>query len=369
MGCEMEQVDTNEWLRNLQQKARTERIPLKAQLELTSRCNLRCQHCYLGDQLEQHRKRSMERDTEAVCKSLDEWAAAGCLQLVITGGDPMMRRDFKEIYRHAAELGMYISVLCDGILVSDAIIDLFREYPPRSVEVSIYGATAETYEKVTQVPGSHALAWKGIHRLLDIGAKVALKTVLLTINEHELGDMFAQAEAVGCPFRFDSAIFPCLPEGAKGDPLSLRVSPEVAVKWDLAVPGRAENFARSIKKAGTFPVSDSLYMCGAGGSAFYADPYGILSPCLMTTKYQYYQGDRSFADLWEHELSDIRKQRRKKQGGCLTGEKLGACTHCPAVNFLETGDEEVESTYTKAVTELRYHAVMENTKEDKENEQ
>jgi len=358
LSVAIEQIDTMTWLRKLQTQAARKRIPIKAHLELTSRCNLRCQHCYLGGQLEQHQKRSLERDTEAVCKSLDEWAAAGCFQLVITGGDPMMRRDFKEVYRHAAELGMFVTVFCDGILVSDAIMDLFAEYPPRSVEVSIYGATAETYEKVTQVPGSHALAWKGIHRLVDAGVKVALKTVLLTLNEHELGDMAAQAEAVNCPFRFDAAIFPCLPQEATEDPLDLRVSPEVAVKWDMTLPGHAEKWSENIRKNKERPVTDALYPCGAGATAFYADPYGVLSPCLLTTHYQYDARNRRFQDIWEGEMTEIRQKRRKKSGGCLTGDLRGACTHCPAMNFLETGDEEQDSEYMAKTARLRYDNAM-----------
>jgi len=358
MACTVESLDTDQWLLEFRQKAARNRIPVKAHLELTSRCNLRCRHCYLGDQMAQQGKRHLELDTATVMHSLDEWAAAGCLQLVITGGDPMMRRDFKEIYRHAVELGLFVTVFCDGILVSDAIVDLFREYPPRSVEISIYGATAETYENVTRVPGSHAAAWSGIHRLLDSGVKVALKTVLLTLNEHELGEMAAQAEALGCAFRFDAAIFPCLPEQAKEDPLALRVAPEVAVKWDLAIPGNLEKWARKIEENRKAPVSDRVYPCGAGETGFFADPYGSISPCLLTTHYQYKAEGRSFAELWQTDLAQIHKKRRTRAGGYLTGDLRGACTHCPAMNYLETGDEEMDSQYMKETVALRYERIM-----------
>jgi MoaA/NifB/PqqE/SkfB family radical SAM enzyme len=365
MAFTVETLDTDQWLRAFQANAARKRIPIKAHLELTSRCNLRCQHCYLGDQLEQHRRRRLERDTAAVMRSLEEWAAAGCLQLVITGGDPMMRRDFKEVYRHAVGLGMFVTVFCDGILVSDAIVDLFREYPPRSVEVSIYGATAETYEKVTQVPGSHAAAWSGIRRLLDTGVKVALKTVLLTLNEHELGQMAAQAEAVGCAFRFDAAIFPCLPGHAEEDPLVLRVAPEVAVKWDLAIPGNLEKWVQKIEDNRKHPVSDSVYSCGAGATAFYADPYGVLSPCLLTTHYQYKAAGRSFDEIWETDLAEIRAKKRTRSESHLTGDLRGACTHCPAMNYLETGDEELDSDYMKETVALRYDRIMAALQEGK----
>lgn len=357
MGCAMDVADPVDWLSRFHHRAAANRIPVTAHLALTHRCNLRCRHCYLGNRTEQHKLRALEQDTAAVKASLDEWAAAGCFHLVLTGGDPMMRNDFADIYRHAAEQGIFVTVFCDGMLVTDRIVGLFKEWPPRSVEISIYGATAETYERVTRVPGSHARAWKGIHRLLAIGVRVMLKTVVLTLNQHELQAMAAQAEDLGCDFRFDSAVFPCLPDNGR-EPLDVRVSPEVAVACDLAFAGRREVWAESIRKHQQRRQEDALYPCGAGVTAFYADPYGNLSPCLMTTQYRYSGKGRAFRDLWQDELNEIRLKKRTREGGCLYGHLRGACTHCPAFNYLETGDEEVDSPHMKRTAELRYDAVM-----------
>ncbi len=380
----LEIMDPAAWLRTFRARAARERIPFSAYLELTRRCNLRCRHCYLGSQDEHHQSAGVERDTIAVKKSLDEWAQAGCLHLVITGGDPMIRSDFAEIYRHAAELGMFTTVFCDGILVTDKIIGLFGEYPPRSVEISIYGATAPVYESVTCIAGSHALAWRGIHRLVDAGIRVALKTVLLTLNQHELAAMVAQAEALGCPFRFDAAVFPCIAsgtqpsplaplpggegsiaDGAQASPLDLRVSPEVAVRWDLAFPERRRRLARALKAANACPVSENVYACGAGNTSFYVDPFGNLSPCLMATHYRYPEKGRSFHDIWSGDLLNMRLKKRTRDGGCLTGPMRGVCTHCPAFNYMETGNEETDSGHMRKTTELRYAAIL-STEEYKE---
>lgn len=351
------------WQMGFRARAATRRLPLTANLELTSRCNLRCRHCYLGAPSEQPRKRTPERNTVEVLSSLDAWAAAGVFHLVITGGDPMIRGDFADVYRHAAELGMLITVFCDGILVSDAILELFRTYPPRSVEIGIYGATAETYEAITRVPGSHARAWKGIQRLLDDGVRVVLKTMLMTLNEHELGEMARQAEALGCKFRFDAAIFPCLPDDSKA-PLDFRVSPETAVKWDLAFPERRRQWQAAVARpAPEAQVGERLYRCGAGTTAFYCDPYGNLSPCLMTKHYRCAAQGRDFEDVWKNELGAIRSRKRTRPGGCFSGPLRNACTHCPAFNFLETGNDESDSEYMKRTAQLRYRAIRSQTKE------
>lgn len=358
-------ADKTEWLSGFRARAAASRTPILATLELTRRCNLRCQHCYLGDH---NTRRQMtpvhERSTSEILESLEEWAAAGVLQLVITGGDPMVRSDFCEIYQYAAELGMLLTVFCDAILVNDAILAVFEKCPPRVVEVSIYGATPETYEKVTRIPGSHALAWRGIHLLLGAGIRVTLKTVLMTINEAELGEMAAQADRLGCGFRFDAAIFPCLPDGAT-DPLNLRVSPESAVEWDLAFPERRQKWIQALSRPSPPELREGapVYNCGAGVTGFYADSCGNLSPCLMTTHYRYKSAGGQFDRVWKEQLVEIRKRRRTRDGGCLGGAMRNACTHCPAFNFLETGDEEQDSPYMEKTARLRMQAIMNHKKE------
>lgn len=354
----LNRVDVTAWMAGFRRRAASARVPFTAHLELTSRCNLRCRHCYLGDQCEQHRKRSMERDTDAVKASIREWVEAGCLHLIITGGDPMMRPDFTDIYRYSCEQGLVVTVFCDGILVNEPILASFSEYPPRSVEVTVYGATDETYEAVTRVPGSYALAWKGIRRMLDRGVRVFLKTVLLSINEHELQAMRAQSEALGCSFRYDAAIFPCLSDGSQ-DPLVLRVPPEAVVAAELQDPALMEGFRMSIQHFEQAAPSENIYQCGAGQTSFYADPHGVLSPCLLTSQYRYAPDGRPFQAVWDRDLVKIRQKKRTRKDGLLVAGGLrGACAHCPAINYLETGDEEQDSTYMLQTARLRYAAVM-----------
>ena len=202
----------HEWMVDFKRRTAQERVPISGILELTTSCNLKCVHCYLGPQEEQRKKRSLEMSTERVKSVIDEIVESGCLYLVITGGDPMVRKDFPEIYRHAKESGLIVTVFCDAILVTEKIVRLFEEYPPFKVDVSIYGATAETYEAVTRVPGSFPKFLAGLDRLRRAGIPYSLKTVLMTINKHELSAMRRMAEEMGVAFRMDSAIFPCLPK-------------------------------------------------------------------------------------------------------------------------------------------------------------
>ncbi len=375
MSACFEMADKRSWLVESRARATRARVPMSAGLELTRRCNLHCRHCYLGNQTRM--VDVQERDTESVIRSLDEWAEAGVLFLMITGGDPMMRRDFSVIYRHAVEQGMLVTVFCNGTLVTEQMVNLFRELPPRKVEITLYGATAETYETVTRIPGSHTLAWQGIRQLHDHGIRVALKTILLTLNAHELEAMAAQAEEMACEFRFDAGVFPRRPDTADsravsrgshhGDehddpnPVDLRIPPALAVANDLATAERRKKWADSIRQARSQPETDRLYPCAAGGSFFHVDPYGNYSPCLMTAHYLYPARGRAFRDIWREDLAQIRNRKRTRAHTWLTGAIRGACAHCPGFNHLETGDEEIDSDYMKQTARLRYEAVRATT--------
>jgi radical SAM protein with 4Fe4S-binding SPASM domain len=225
------------------------------------------------------------------------------------------------------------------------------------VDVSLYGATRETYEAVTRVKGSHAKCLKGIRRLIDAGIRVKLKTVLMTINSHEVEPMRHMAEELGVPFRIDNAIFPCLPDNDHG-PLRLRVSPREAVQRELSDPKSLEQWIGHIDTQGDVPPSKRLYRCGAGVTSFYIDPCGNASPCLMTTQYRYSLAEAGFARLWSHELFQLRSKTAQDGYECNRCEMQVACGGCPASHYQETGAEDVKSDYVCETTRLRWEVIQ-----------
>jgi len=351
------ELSDTDWANQLTLRILEQRVPLSGLLELTSRCNLRCVHCYLGPQ-EQHwarERRSRELSLEKLLSIIDEIADAGCLYLGITGGDPMVHEHFAEVYRHACERGMLVTVLCNGILVRDEIVELFREYPPSQVEVSLYGATREIYERVTRVPGSYSNCLKGVRKLLSNGVRVQLKTVLMRLNGHEVHEMRRMAADLGVEFRVDSAIFPQLTDQDQR-PLAQRLPPEEAVRYELADPATLEAWDDHVQRV---PVpSESLYRCGAGVTGFYIDPFGNVSPCIMTTHKRQSLHERSFASLWDRELEQIKSVKPRDGYGCNSCEMQMACTSCPGFNYQETGQDDVKSDYVCETTRERWSRIQ-----------
>ncbi len=352
-------ASVSEFIKLFGDRAEERRIPMMGMLEITSRCNLRCVHCYLGPQEEQHKKRASEMTADEVKGFIDQMVDSGTLYLTITGGDPMMRPDFPDIYRHAKLRGLLITVFCDGVLVSDRIVKLFKELPPSLVEVSMYGATPETYEKITRVPGSYPKFLAGVNRLRAAGMRVGLKSVLMTLNQHEMVRMEEMAAEWGLTFRYDSAIFPCLPNRGEA-PLDLRVDPATAVAIELSNPKRLQIMADYFETRQNVPGAPELYQCGAGLTSFYVDPFGDVSPCLMTTKYRYSARGESggFAARWRDDVSKIRTLKPENPDhGCGSCGVRAVCTGCSAFHALETGREDVKSEYVCETTQLRVQAL------------
>jgi radical SAM protein with 4Fe4S-binding SPASM domain len=336
-------LSNDDYLREFNIKAEERRIPISGSVDLTHRCNLRCVHCYIDRQLGPGEHVPAEMDTERLLSVIDEITEAGCLYLLLTGGEPLLREDFFEVYRHAKKKGLLLTIFTNGTMVTDEVIGLFAAEPPHEVEISLYGATAETYEKITGVAGSYERCLRGITRLLDNGIHVRLKTILMSLNTAEFHDIEKMAKEFGVKFRFDAAIFPRM----SGDraPLGLRVPPEDAVEREFSDEERLRQWKRYFESSRHKAPGDRLYNCGAGVTGFHIDPYGYLQPCIMAQhiKYDLAQGD--FAAGWSKEMAAIRERRAGGLYRCNSCEKVHLCGACPPFFELENGAEDICSEY------------------------
>lgn len=349
-------LSNEEYLRKFNRTAERLRIPLSGSLDLTHRCNLRCIHCYLGDRSDL--KPYKEMNTEQILSILDQITEAGCLYLLITGGEPLLREDFREIYSHAKTNGLLVTVFTNGTLITDKIIRLFNDLPPHIVEISLYGATASTYEKITKVTGSYERCLHGVRQLLKHNINVRLKTILMTVNKHEFFNIENIAQDFGVRFRFDAAVFPCL--DGNMSPLSLRVPPEDAIRLEFSLKDRFESWKKYLVMTKGQILADDLYNCGAGITSFHIDPYGTLKPCLMVNNITYNLKNGSFFIGWHDVLSTIRDKKIGSLSGCNNCEKRPLCGFCPAFFELENGLEYLRSEYLCAMGNQRFQLIYNN---------
>ena len=224
----------------LWKKLGDKRIPLSFDLEVTNRCNNNCRHCYIN--LPPNDKTALrdELTLDEIGHIADQAVSLGTLWCLITGGEPLLREDFFDIYLLLKKKGLLVSLFTNACLVTDRHVALFRRYPPRDIEVTVYGVTKETYERVTGIPGSYAEFRRGLALLLDSGIKVRLKAMVLRTNVHELPAIarFCREKTKGI-FRFDPVLHLRFDgNGEKNEEiLAERLSPEEIIAIDEADAG------------------------------------------------------------------------------------------------------------------------------------
>lgn len=330
------------------------RILFDASLELTYRCNNRCVHCFCNLLDSDPKALQEELTTKEVKYILDELASMGCLWLLFTGGEPLLRQDFKEIYLYAKLKGFLITLFTNGTLLDKDTVDLLSQYPPFVVEISLYGATKETYEKVTRVQGSYDRCIEGINRVVDAGIKLKLKTMALTVNQHEIEAMDKMSQDLGCEFRFDPMIQKRIDDNKSCKPEKYRISPEDVVRLDMMFPKRMEAHREFCKKfIGKPQNTESLYQCGAGKGSLNINPYGIVMGCMMMTMEGFSLKEQGLKWIWEQGILSIISQKKDFPLPCDDCSLINLCGQCPAWSILEYGDVRKELTYLCKIAKKR----------------
>jgi radical SAM protein with 4Fe4S-binding SPASM domain len=347
-------VNYGEFSGGVHERFAGKRAPMDVSIEVTRRCPLDCQHCYnnlpMGDQA----ARASEMTFAEHVRLLDELVAAGTLWILYSGGEIFARKDFLDIYAFADKKGFLITLFTNGILINEKIADYLREYPPFEIEITLYGRTPETYEKLTQLPGSFDRCMRGIRLLLDRGLPLKLKTVATSVNRHEILGMKAFAEQeLGVEFKFDGMINPRIDCSAA--PLVVRLSPEEVVALEMQWPKVAEEQRKSLATEIASPVvsRDTVYSCGGGVTAFALDPTGKMSICVLSHQDTYDIRGGSVREGWEQFLLKVRQRKLRQISKCVNCQIRSVCGMCPANGELENGDAESPVDFLCEVAHLR----------------
>lgn len=354
----METLSYGAFSQSLHRAVFAARVPISSTIEVTRRCPLTCAHCYNNLPMGDKEARRQELSYEEHCRILDEMADAGCLWLLYTGGEIFARKDFLDIYQHAKRKGFIITLFTNGTLITTRIADTLAAWRPFAIEITLYGRTKDTYERLTGIPGSYDKCLQGIRRLLERGLPLKLKTVAVTINRHEIWDMqrFAEDE-LGVEFKFDEMMNPRI--DCSQSPLAVRLSPEECVRFDLEDPKRMRDWKlfneRHCATAHAKETSDEVYHCGGGVEAFAINPYGQMSICLLSQKDLYDLRAGSFREGWEWFLRHVRERKITRLTKCVACDLKEMCGMCPANGELENGDPESPVDFLCQVAHLRAH--------------
>ena len=276
----------------------------------------------------------------------------------ITGGEPLLRKDFFDIYIALKKKGLLLSVFTNATLITEKHIQLFKKYPPRELEVSVYGVTPETYGRVTRNPSSFNSFLKGVDLLIKNNIKTTFKAMALRSNVHEIPliSKFSNKRTAGS-FRYDYLLHLRFDGNEKRNReiIKERLIPEEVVKLEKSDPKRFSAMKREcsgilINGEPNDEVKDVLFRCGAGVGTCTIGYNGTFRLCssLWHPDCIYDLRKGSLTDAYNNFIPKIRNMKSsnknyfKKCGRC---EIINLCLWCPAHAHLETGflDEPSDS--------------------------
>ncbi|MFJ4713148.1 radical SAM protein [Streptomyces sp. NPDC088785] len=278
----------------------------KASWEINLGCDYDCSFCYLGE------KRFEGLDWENKQRLLRMLRDAGVLWLQITGGEALIDREFGAAYEYTHRLGMMVQVSTNGSsLRKQPIRDLFTRHRPYRLTVSLYGATGDTYDKVTRNRGAFARFTAGLDAAREDGLPIRLNVIVSDDNAHEVDAMVGLAEAYGFPHQVYTNMSPTI--DGEANPLAAQAESHVQVRRVFTG-------------------------CNAGHTFFHVNPHGIASICKVGR-------DPSVNLIAEGlealpRLGAIAESLQLRTGGCSGCTKTGTCRACRplAKLYQEAGD-------------------------------
>jgi radical SAM protein with 4Fe4S-binding SPASM domain len=333
------------------------RAPMEVSIEMTHRCPLECQHCYNNLPMSDVNARQQELTFDEHLRLLDELVELGTLWILYTGGEIFARKDFLDIYTEAKKRGFLITLFTNGTMITPRVADHLVQYRPFKIEITLYGATRETYEALTQIPGSYDRCVRGIRLLLERGLPLSLKTVPTSVNVHEVYEMKRMAGELGVEFKFDPLVNPRT--DCSQSPLAIRLTPEQAVALEYRDPVRRAEYLKLIESqlSVSFVPPTHRYTCGGGHNGCAVDPQGQMTICVLSHRDGYNIRSGSFRQGWEGRLKDIRETKSTRQTICTNCRITSICSMCAANGELEGGDAEQPIDFLCQIAHLRAFAL------------
>ena len=343
----------------LHSKAAAAGIPVSATFELTARCNFNCRMCYVHSQnseLCKKEEKSAQWWIDLGKKAIEQ----GVVFLLLTGGEHLLRNDFEEIYTQLSKLGFIISINTNGYLVTDEIVHLFRKNPPARLNISLYGASDETYEKVTGVPAFSRVI-ENVKKLIEIGIDVRFNGSFTSLNAFDAEKIYNISRELNVHIKGTQYMFPQVLAGGKHGENNCRLLPEDAaqkrVEW-LKLIYTPEEYQKRLTAivdgvdafslSGDEESGEGRVRCRAGKSSTWVNYKGEMCFCGVAG-HPFSIDEYGFNGAWNKvkELSDSIRTPAK----CEVCRYKNICCVCAAACYTETGDFSSVPTYICRMTE------------------
>lgn len=330
------------------------RLPLEAELDLTYRCNNNCRHCWLRIPADAE-DASEELSADRIREIVEEARSLGCRTWSISGGEPLLRPDFADIFEIIIKRAASFTLNTNGTLLTPSTARLFAERGKNKgkILISIYGSEADIHDHITRTPGSHEALLQGIACLREARAEFTLQIVVMKDNFGDYGKMVEWAESRNIPWRLGAS---WLYLSAAGDPTKnreireQRLPPEDVIELDGPLSplfeGKSEKAEKTIR----------LYAgCIAEKKGFHVDPYGGMSFCSLVKdpSLRYDLKNGTVVKGWDNFIPSVADrifEGEEYARNCAICGMRRDCPWCPVYAYLEHGRPEARVDYLCSLT-------------------
>lgn len=334
----------------LHNKAARLKLPLNGTFELTPLCNMDCKMCYIKTTKEDQEKQGRLRTAKEWLEIAQKMKDAGLVYLLLTGGEPFLHPEFKELFQGLHKMGFILSINSNGTLIDESIVEWLKETPPVRINMTIYGASDETYKRLCGNPKGFTQFKKAVHLLKEAGISIKLNCSVTPYNVEDLDAMFAFSREEQLLIQATSYMFPPMRRDLSMIGNNNRFSPEEAAYQSARIEMLTNGKERFIKKVedNDFEVPSleecldctdkegEGIRCRAGKCSFWVTWKGELLPCgMMSNQSVGNVFEIDFIEGWNEltkAVSEIRLPVQCKE--CVLKEK---CKACAAMVLTETG--------------------------------
>jgi len=256
-------------------------------------------------------------------KIFNQLIKAGCLFLQLTGGECLSRKDFNKIYLYIRKKGIIPAIMTNATLLDNTVLKIFKDYPPYSVIVSLYGSSATYHDKITKINGSFNKTLSNIIKLKEAGVKIWISVIAMKENFSNIIAIKRLIQEIGAPTVFYSFLVPVL-DGGK-EPLLHNLDDEqcaVVLKHNNSKEFKEEK--QKIKRNN----KETIFPCNAGRQSFHINSEGKLFMCKIERDVGFSLLNNSFKKAWG-KILEIRKGKLQLPSICLNCKDRNNCEICP----------------------------------------
>jgi radical SAM protein with 4Fe4S-binding SPASM domain len=316
-------------LEEMNRKATEMGIPLSAHLDITWRCNERCVHCYLDHD------GAGEMSTAEIKDVIGQLANCGTFFLIISGGEPLLRRDCFEILEYARELRFNVKLKTNAVMIGAKEAARLKQLGIEQVQISIYSDRPEIHDAITKLPGSLRRSLEAIRHLKAQNVKVSITNILMQQNATNAKAVKQLAKELGVGFVVDPTITPML----NGDRSTTKLS--ISAK-ELEELFHTEEFVGDVGEfcAPVSTVDENVldgYSCSAGHTLAYISPFGDIFPCVSFPMPCGNIRQTKFREIWRgsEALNELRSVRVRDLPTCSHCTHTAYCSRCPGLAYME----------------------------------